>query len=155
MIVQKELTNNPFGHGDLHILPCPGQQQADTRPAPWSSFIGQKKLLNVHTVTASKYNTTQHTSHSLSVTRDCRVLCVGCLLVAVYAACCYFWMHSLRVDCSLNYFLPYSAGYHNYVLSSLNYTRMTMEGQCSFVKPDIMACDSKPVISSQQWPQPK
>ena len=22
MIVQKELTNNPFGHGDLHALPC-------------------------------------------------------------------------------------------------------------------------------------
>ena len=30
MIVQKELTNNPFGHGDLHALPCLGLQQADT-----------------------------------------------------------------------------------------------------------------------------
>ena len=27
-----ELTNNTFGYGDLHTLPRPGLQQADTRP---------------------------------------------------------------------------------------------------------------------------
>ena len=32
MIVQNELAYNPFGHGDLHAIPCPGLQQADTRP---------------------------------------------------------------------------------------------------------------------------
>ena len=33
MILQKELPNNPFGdfgNGDLHVLPYPGLQQADT-----------------------------------------------------------------------------------------------------------------------------
>ena len=31
-IVQKELTNNPFGHGDFARTTLPGLQQADTRP---------------------------------------------------------------------------------------------------------------------------
>ena len=30
MIVQNELANHPFGYGDLHTLPCPGLQQANT-----------------------------------------------------------------------------------------------------------------------------
>ena len=43
MIVPKELinNNNPFGHGDLHTLPCPGLQQADTRPLSTNFYIVQ------------------------------------------------------------------------------------------------------------------
>ena len=40
MIVQKELANNPFGHGDLHALPYPGLQQADTRPLSTNFYVG-------------------------------------------------------------------------------------------------------------------
>ena len=42
MIVQKELANNPFGHGDLHVLPYPGLQQADTRPLSTNFNVVQK-----------------------------------------------------------------------------------------------------------------
>ena len=43
MIVQKELANNPFGHGDLHALPYlgPGLQQADTRPLSTNFYVVQ------------------------------------------------------------------------------------------------------------------
>ena len=34
-----------------------------------------------------------------------------CLMIALYAVCCYFWTHLLRADCSFNYFLPYSRGF--------------------------------------------
>ena len=27
MIVQKEIVNNPIGHGDLHVIPCPGHSK--------------------------------------------------------------------------------------------------------------------------------
>ena len=44
MIVQKELTNNPFGHGDLHTLPCLGQglQQADKMPLSTNFYVVRK-----------------------------------------------------------------------------------------------------------------
>ena len=42
MIVQKELANNPFGHGDLHALPYPGLQQADARPLSTNFYVVQK-----------------------------------------------------------------------------------------------------------------
>ena len=42
MIVQKELANNSFGHGDLHALPCLGLQHADTRPLSTNFYIIQK-----------------------------------------------------------------------------------------------------------------
>ena len=35
----KELANNFFGHGDLQALPCPGLQQADTKPLSSNYFI--------------------------------------------------------------------------------------------------------------------
>ena len=41
MIVQKELANNPFGHGDLHTLPCPSLQQADTGPLSTNFYVVQ------------------------------------------------------------------------------------------------------------------
>ena len=35
-------------------------------------------------------------------------LCIGCLMVTLYAECCYFWTHLMHADCSFNYyFLPY------------------------------------------------
>ena len=48
MIIQKELANNTFGHGDLHALPSPGLQQADTRPLAtnFTSFRKCDVLLN-------------------------------------------------------------------------------------------------------------
>ena len=42
MIVQKELANNPFGHGDLHALFYPGLQQADPRPLSTNFYVVQK-----------------------------------------------------------------------------------------------------------------
>ena len=39
MIVQKELANNPLGHGDLHALPCPDPQKADTRPLSTNFYV--------------------------------------------------------------------------------------------------------------------
>ena len=35
----KELANNPFGRGYLHALPCPGLQEADTRPLSTNFYI--------------------------------------------------------------------------------------------------------------------
>ena len=42
MIAEKGLTNNPFKHGDLHALPCPDLQQADTRSLSTIFYIVQK-----------------------------------------------------------------------------------------------------------------
>ena len=42
MIVQKELANKSFGHGDLLVLPCLGLQQADTRPLSTNFNVIQK-----------------------------------------------------------------------------------------------------------------
>ena len=63
-----------------------------------------------HAVSASKNNNTKGTAQSLSAHAQPLhgILCVGCLPAALYALCCYFWMHSRRADCSSNYFLPYS-----------------------------------------------
>ena len=47
MIVQKELANNPFGH-DLHALPYPGLQQADTRPLSTNFYVVQKMSFKDH-----------------------------------------------------------------------------------------------------------
>ena len=42
MILQKELPDNPFGHGDLQALFCPSLQQADTRPLSTNFYVIQK-----------------------------------------------------------------------------------------------------------------
>ena len=44
LIIQKELAINPFGHGDMHTLPCPGLQQADTRRLSTNFYVFQKML---------------------------------------------------------------------------------------------------------------
>ena len=44
MIIQKEIAK-PFGHGgDLHALPWPGLQQADTRPLLSTNFYVVQKM---------------------------------------------------------------------------------------------------------------
>ena len=48
MIVQKELTNNQFGHGDSHALPWPGLQQAGTRPLSTNFYVIQKISFKDH-----------------------------------------------------------------------------------------------------------
>ena len=54
----------------------------------------------------------QHTA--FGATSKCPILKCPCdgrtsrLMCLLYALSCYFWMHSMRVDCSFNYFLPYS-----------------------------------------------
>ena len=63
---------------------------------------------SLHAVSAFKNNNTY--SAIIGVMHDRRVWQspIRHLLVALYTACCYFWMHLLHADCSLDYFLPYS-----------------------------------------------
>ena len=50
MIVQKGTPNNPFGHGDLHALPCLGLQQADTRQISTNFCVVQKMYVSLKTM---------------------------------------------------------------------------------------------------------
>ena len=60
MIVQKELANNPFGHGDLHALPYPGLQQADTGPLSTNFYVVQKMSLETIYVLTNPFRTVQY-----------------------------------------------------------------------------------------------
>ena len=63
----------------------------------------KSEMNSLHAVSTSKNNNTQYTAQSLGITHD---LHMDSRALDTYwlCACCYFWMHSLRADCSSNYF---------------------------------------------------
>ena len=69
--------------------------------------------------------------------------CIGRLLVALYAACCYFWTHSLRADCSFNYFLPYTCKYSWRTLADVCMVKWGTTGS-----PSLMCT----TVNTPQWP---
>ena len=58
MIVPEELAI--FVHGDLHALPCPGLQQADTRPLSTNFYVVQKMSLKTIYVLTNPFWTVQY-----------------------------------------------------------------------------------------------
>ena len=70
----------------------------------WNAYSSATYL---HALIASKQQHTVYRAITKHLTLPLREqACVGCLLAILYAVWCCVMMHTLRADCSFNYFLP-------------------------------------------------